>query len=298
MKLPNVRIGLSGMFMVRAKDCKTGRTRIVADWFPNLITNNGLDLLAADSGSWSAGILDGVAVGSGSSSPSNSDTQMQSLVAFTNNVTSGSDSIETSERYFRRVQEWTFGVGEAAGNISEIGVGATSTNLFSRALVLDSGGSPTTITILENEVLIVTYELRCYQPTNDFISTVDGYDVVLRSANVNSSNSSIGWDSSPMEMGPVAQACSGSISSITSRPGGGVSSNSISDDSYIPGSYTRTGSFYFGTATANFTINAFEYKLGPGFFQFSVDPPITKQNTDELTVAVRITWARQGELPS
>lgn len=52
--------------------------------------------------------------------------------------------------------------GAAAGNISELtcGWGGNNVSAFARALVRDAEGNPTTITILPDEVLTLTWELR------------------------------------------------------------------------------------------------------------------------------------------
>lgn len=52
--------------------------------------------------------------------------------------------------------------GAAAGNISELtcGWGNNNVSAFARALVRDAEGNPTTITILPDEVLTLTWELR------------------------------------------------------------------------------------------------------------------------------------------
>lgn len=55
-----------------------------------------------------------------------------------------------------------FGEGVAAGIIAEVGAGwaANGDTLFSRALITDGAGNPTTITVLSDEYLTVIYELR------------------------------------------------------------------------------------------------------------------------------------------
>ena len=44
--------------------------------------------------------------------------------------------------------------------------------LFSRALIRDGAGNPTTLTVTAIDILTVTYQLRLYRPTTDIVSTV------------------------------------------------------------------------------------------------------------------------------
>src|SRR5690606_22222525 len=153
MKL-NLHANVAGRYkLIKHKVREDGtlyNTEIVAD-FPNLITDSGLDLLAA-------GSLNSVVgkcwVGSGNSAPSVTDTALESEIASTTNATSSSFANNSGppDYYSYAVKVFRFSTGVAAGNISEVGVGATNNTLFSRALVLDSEGNPTSITVLADEV--------------------------------------------------------------------------------------------------------------------------------------------------
>ena len=74
LKIP---VGICGRFKIEAIR-PDGRRRLLADWFPNLITDAGLNLIGTSS-AW----LAAVRVGTGSTTPNVSDTSMQSLVAGT-----------------------------------------------------------------------------------------------------------------------------------------------------------------------------------------------------------------------
>lgn len=57
---------------------------------------------------------------------------------------------------------YTYSIGQIVGNISEIGANfgaSSSSNLDSRALLVDGGGNPTTLTILSTEQLRVNYRV-------------------------------------------------------------------------------------------------------------------------------------------
>lgn len=281
----------------RLEKIRNGRRELVADWFPNIITNNGLDLFATGY----TQKFQAVYVGTGSSTPTANDTQLENQIATTSGA-SISSGIDTTGRYVYMNAQYTFAAGAAAGNISEIGVGPTGgNNLFSRALVVDLMGNPTTITVLSDEQLIVTYQLRLYQPTGDFTFSVDGYSITCRAANANSTQVN-GWAALTENVVLAGNlnahsAHAGDIVAITSAPSGQSNPSSVSTDAYVPGSYQVAGTITFGTGDANFNIKSFSYSLmAGGAWQFSVDPVIPKTSDDQLTISVGVRWARYGEL--
>lgn len=132
------------------------RGTIESPWQKNLILDAGITRLLGTIGS----VLQFISVGAGSTAPTVGQTQLVSKIAHTNrnsSFTHGYDSVDGFGWTKFQVQ---FAQGAAAGNISELGVGWDGTNLWSRALVLDSEGNPTTITVLSDEFLTVIYELR------------------------------------------------------------------------------------------------------------------------------------------
>lgn len=129
----------------------------VAD-FKNLILDVGLDA-AMTAGSLDAQML-ACRVGGGSTPPAVTQTTLVNHIGSTTGqyqarAFSFSSPVATRTTYFR------FGAGAAAGNLSEVGVApAASGNMWSRALILDTLGQPTTITVLPTETLDVVYTLR------------------------------------------------------------------------------------------------------------------------------------------
>lgn len=274
-----------------------GSRRVAADWFDNLITNNGLNLFGS-----SATYLQYCQVGTGSTTPANGDSELASRVASTSTTLATSQGAQPSSPYFCwRQRTFRFAEGVAAGNLAEVGVGPDATaNLFSRALILDNMGSPTTITVLSDEVLDVTYELRVYPPETDWTGTVTldsvVYDVVGRAAGVTSNTYwSIG------SVGTVQTlfssfAYNGAISGITGIPSGTTSAtSSISTASYSPDSLYRDGTMNWGLSNGNLAggITAVRAPFGVGTYQFSFSPAIPKINTKVLALIVRHSWARK-----
>src|SRR5690554_302729 len=115
--------------------------------FHNLITDAGLAQWG-DNGTdryWRCG------VGSGSAVPTPADTGLQTPVAFVTNATNASAISTGAPEYRKGVRQvFTFGVGAVVANISEVCVGLNNASLpvWSRALILDALGNPTSITIL------------------------------------------------------------------------------------------------------------------------------------------------------
>jgi len=167
-------VELMGRYKLRVHDGR-GNNRLETDWFDNLITDNGLNLIGE-----TGDFLANFSVGSGSTAPANSNTALVSEVATTGSAEPGAGvfagtvarAIDAGLRECSIVREYEFGEGVAAGNLSEIGIGWYNTSLFSRALILDGALSPTTITVLSNEFLTVTYELVINQPTTDFSALI------------------------------------------------------------------------------------------------------------------------------
>jgi len=205
--------------------------------------------------------------------------------------------VQSSAPYFGwRRKTWRFAQGAAAGNLSEVGVGwATSGSLFSRALILDSGGTPTTITVLADEFLDVTYELRQYPVTTDNTGTfvLDGltYDWVSRPANVTSSF----VPNAAMNSASI-NYYNGAIGAITGSPSGtGSGLLTPTPQSYSTGSYSITFTLIASITQANLAGGITAARIiGSGFdYQFGFTPAIPKDNTKILSIDYTHSWARK-----
>ena len=272
-----------------------GRSRVVADWFPNLILNQGLDRIGV------GGAYSVCRVGSGTGTPAVTDTALQAPVGISYAITTQTQTQYDSPSWHSRiVRTWRFNPGEADGNLSEVGVG-TPTILFSRARILDLENNPTTITILPEEYLDVTYELRHYAPTSDVLQTINisgiNYDVIVRGSAINSTP----WLGSSIPSNgagnPIANIYSytGNIGTNTSSPSGtqvtgGTLYNPLT---YAPGSYQNTYPFQLGLGTANIGgIRSFYLSHVMGAWQTQFTPVIPKDSTKVLNMQFNISWSR------
>lgn len=158
-------------------DVVLSEAAVVLPWFGNLITNQGLDLLAVDSDK-----LSFCQLGTSNTTPDFSDTALGARV----NATSSAPvadvyGVSTDQSYLYRRVTRRFAAGSVSGvNLTEVGMSAASSSgLFSRALLKDLSGNVTTITLSADEVLDVVYELRCYVSTVPVVvgRTIDGVSV-------------------------------------------------------------------------------------------------------------------------
>ncbi|WP_444939923.1 hypothetical protein ACJJI3_12455 [Microbulbifer sp. ZKSA004] len=293
---PNIPIAFAGRFKVE-KRRPGGKLVSAAGWQNNLILDNGLEMFGTLT---SGSILSYCQVGSGTATPSVNDTTLTGYLATSTDLDQTEGYTTTpGDRYLwvRRVYE--FSAGTATGNISEFGISPnTSGNLFSRALIKDEQGNPTTVSIQADEILVVTYELRMYKPEVDAVGSSNGYSYTARAAYVDTPSE---WAMPTGELVFPEQnfssyAYSGGIGSITSIPGGDDSEEAartnIFTDDYVPGSHQRSGGVVFEISEANFDIRSFKFDFGTMSFQVEIDPPISKTSDQELTVRHTVSWGR------
>ena len=303
-----------GYYKICAVNKDTGKVRLLADWFPNLITDIGLDRIAT-----SADYMAYCQVGTGSTEPAVSDIALVNRVGGTNTITSGTYTVNsTSPYYISNIRVYRFNAGTATGNLSEVGIGwATSGSLFSRALILDSYGDPTTITVLSDEYLDVTYEFRFYPFESDITGSITltgniggTYDYTIRQARITDIVRLFGQSTAiyPVYMGnrntqyyssdAYYRSFDGAIGSILSTPSG----NSGGDLPYTQG---VVGSYVAGTFTLTFTLTATitDWNLARGiksilfpwgfrWYQVEFDPVIPKTSEDVLSLTFTHTWGR------
>lgn len=303
MKPKQLSPGLSGRYKLVATKKDDGSQRVLADWFENVITDVGLNRI----GTGAPGIF--CLVGSGSTPATASDTQLVSLIGFTNNLYDILEGAQASAPYFgwSRIT-WRFNPGGADGNVSEVGVGwydsdTSSHKTFSRALVLDALGDPTTITVLPDEYLDVTYELRMYPPLVDVTGTTDIEGVsrsfVIRAAAVNTTK----WSPRHLLQNGVEQPYRPNNINPTQGPlgtileeasGSGANSSSANFEAYSNNSNRRVVLNTFGLNDGNVSggIGALNLESVVGQYQISVSPVLDKTDVKTLTIRLALNWAR------
>jgi hypothetical protein len=283
-------------------------TETETGWFKNLILNSGLDEL----GVLGTQCLSYSFVGTGSSTPVATQTHLDALIG------SGSDTNVRvsltnagSPTYVTSITEsYTWAAGGVVGNISEIGVGPNTNGLglFSRALILDGSGNPTTITLTSTDQLISYYRVSVTPPTADttgsFVISGTTYNYIMRSsaiANFCSTGNAIAsallavlyntqcW-SPGCALGPITGTITGGT---TATPG----SIGITQGVYSTGTYNKSCTVVYGPSVANLTggIQGISLTYGSSYmdiaFQTVFDNPIPKNSINQLTMTYNISWS-------
>ena len=297
--MTSLTIGLSGRYKLETLG-PDGEVRNSVDWFDNLITNLGLDLFsgmypAKTGSSFYHCIMKVCSVGTATATPLVTDTQLGAHTATTGAQSSSVQTNDVPSRVFSYAITYDFAVGAAAGNLSEIGVGYDTTSMFSRALIKDGAGDPTTITVLADEVLRVTYEVRVNVPTGIFTSVADGYTFGIKAGAAAGTGpadrlaSNISW----------VFFMDGAVgATIDDLPGGAALASYVPvAGAYTLGSYTLAATVSVPLSGANGSILSLKWQFGPIYWQCSISPAIEKDNTKLLSIGFTLTWAREGELP-
>ncbi|MDP9112277.1 MAG: hypothetical protein M3O20_01190 [Acidobacteriota bacterium] len=296
----SLHTGLRGMYKIEAVK-PDGSKRLLADWFPNLITDNGLEQIAV------GGYLYYACVGSGNTAPSNSDTALVSFIGAGGIISAARTATSSPPYYGATTIVYRIAAGSATGNLSEVGVGSQTNglNLFSRALILDGTGTPTTITVLSTEALDVTYQLQLYSPTTDVTGTVNisgvNYNYTMRAALVTNAGY---W--APLYYSDAAgynqvQVGQGTIGAVTSSPTFTASDypDGLAIQSYGAGNHyiDTICSFSLGRGNVSGGINCFQLFAGRtyqdlGTFQCQLDASIPKDASHTLSLTFRHSWGR------
>ena len=321
----DLEMKLAGRFKVEAFRADAdgneipGSRRVAADWFSNLITNAGLNELGANAnwtGTGTGQIFFACGVGSGSTTPAFTDTALVSQVARSSTKQADTNGVQGSAPYFgwRRIT-YRFAAGVAAGNLAEVGIftAAASGICWSRALILDGGGAPTTITVLADEILDVTYECRNYPPTADvpWSATISGvsYSGVVRAQEVTGNSYTSLW--APGQWvgsgtgGVMVNTGSGNawcqayatqtLGAITGSPAGtAFPAQTVTGSAYVSGNYYRDHTVTWDVTRGNAPggIGSFRFLSIMGSFQMSVTPVIPKDATKTMNINVRVSWGR------
>lgn len=311
LKLPldGGKFGLEGFFRLEVRKARTNELLRELE-FENLITDIGLNALGTGAN------VNGVAIGTGTTAPAFTDTSLASYVAWTGSGVSGypqygNNGVAFGYRGFR-ISAFQFQPGQLNGNYSEVGMvmGSNVNTLFSRALIVDGGGNPTTITILSDEYLSVFYTLRLYPPITDYVGTVDiagvgtglGYTRRMQQANgtVGPVYWKIGMETdffNTISLRVYSGDLSANIAGGTPT-GTTTGAESGTEATYVNNSLYNTYTYRFGLNYGNqlhktyMTDNQWNPLFGNVRHAWSLDTGFTKLNTQVLTVTFRISWAR------
>lgn len=293
---------VAGHFKLQRIKADTGEVVQTLE-FKNLITDLGLNYVGSNVPIYYA------YVSTNSTPPSVSDTSLSGFRAYTGTVQSDTkNSLSTSPYWIEQTQVYRFSAGAASGNLTKVGVGWTSNSvsgLWSSALIVDGSGNPTTLTVLADEFLDVSYTLRYYPPLADSTAVVSisgvNYTVTTRAALITNrdirmtTSMSIGGYSTvysgPVTLGPVT----GTITGSTSYTSGA----SLNSSAYVDGSLRHVGTMTLGLSSGNVPggITGMLISAPSGSFlgcpvQMTFSPAIPKDATKTLSLNLSISWSR------
>lgn len=264
--------------------------------FNNLILNNGLDLLFTSSYIYQ--IPSTCNIGVGTAEPAVTDTSLTKH-RFSNSSTMPTTTGNVSGIYQWIAFKYRFNPN-IAGTYTEIGVGTSSNNLFSKSLIKDSNGNPIAITLLSDEYLDVTYEIRFYINTAETTITNFNLGKSVHTLNTKAANINSVRTVSALSLDYLTNAFalySGPVNaSNTGRPSGSFSyASSITYFSYVNGSFERS---YRAIFDLNNGVNSWPIKSALidlelfGSFQTEFIPDIIKTSSERLTLDFKISLGR------
>lgn len=302
--MTNIQINMQG-FVTWQVGREGEKPRITSGDEPtcNLIVNSGLDLMGTTIPT-SASSYCRVGTGTGATTPTMTDLvarfgAVSGIAAGTVNTNSGA-----APWWHQTTRTYTFTAGTISGAaLSELGffnsnsVGAT---MFSRVLFLDGLGNPTTVTLLPDEVLTVSYAIRKYVPMADATGTfnitgVGTVNYTVRAANAGNS-SAWGAERTAYPSGSFEWRETQTLGLITSQPAGVNFNSGASPSGYSNGTYQRSVSTSLALAEANFATGIGSVCTIAGVisnFQVSFTPKIPKDATKTLNMSnfFTVSWA-------
>lgn len=290
---------VAGQFrlVVRGPD---GEVRRDTGWFDNIILDSGLNRWGTNT------VVSGVAIGTGTSTPVATQTGLDAQSAYTSTsaaTTEGNSGV--SPYYGTYSVTYRFALGALNGNYTEVGVGwASGANMFSRALIVDALGSPTTLSVTSAEQLDVSYTLRAYAPIADVTTTatIGGVSTTITTRASLASNSGWGANLLTYSKNYINNqsdniAFNGSLGLITGSPSGATSnSSSIVASTYVNNSLSVTHTTTFGLIAGNLSggISAVRVKYQNSmWYQHGFSPSIAKDGTKTLSLVMSQSWARR-----
>lgn len=301
-------VKFKGRFKVELLDDR-GRVKKCLE-FDNLITDAGLNFINNNT----IAVCDQyAAVGTGSTAPTTSDTTLQAeITPSSSNRTNQNGGITETLVYTSGATDfWTssktylFDFAQGNGNLTEIGLFSASSSgtMWTRQLLKDSGGTPTTIVKTSSDQLRITYTLQIYPPTADVTGSItisgNSYSTTIRAANANHTSN---WDTLLQNGMAFAdnrpRTSTAALAARTTQPGGTLTNATSSvRTTYVSGNFyiesTDVWSISGGSATVLSALVLGNASGGGGSeMQIGFSPGLPKTNTNQLTMVNRYTWGR------
>ena len=311
----NTNIGMAGEFRCVVKRAD-GSVKLDTGYQKNLILNQGLDFFGSDNTTYYFNSV--CVVGTGNSIPNVTQTKLDNAVGYAIFADVGDkndyDAARDGNLYktSRQCKYSIKGLGNA--NITEVGLASsfssnTNYSLNTRALIKDSNGNPTTITVLSGEQLDIYYKVwRIFDLTDktgtfNLLDGVGGsvaYNYKTRPAYVGTSSfANLNLNAMGAINSLSLRLATGDLAGVTSSPTGSTSMSTTNTLSpYVLGSYKRVVTVSLPIDSANFAIRSMVVSLSfigtwqVRFGSVANDSPITKTNTQTLSIPIEFSWGR------
>lgn len=253
------KAGVKGHYNLKVIDSRNGQLRYETE-FDNLITNSGLDKLCSDPVS---DFFNYCAVGTGTTAPEVTNTTLAAQVGSRQSDSSLTPSNSGGSPWWNKLAvTYIFNTAGSRGidgvALAEVGIfpSGSGAEMHSRALILDGAGNPTTITLLDYEVLVVSYSLQWYYDESDHTGVIsiggEDYNYTARISQLG--DSSWNYCIIPTTSYSAAVYESQTLGPVTGRPSGAVSNISVTANAYTPGTYYRTYNAFCGISVGNFPL--------------------------------------------
>ncbi|GEM_PF-5927999 len=307
-----IKAQVGARFKFEARNAKTDELTKETDWFCNMVLDQGLDLMATTD--W----FYGVQVGTGTSEPSFTQTQLdarfaQSTTKFGATTYGASDSapyyiyVRSTYRFAAGVFNNTI-LGEVA-IVCDSKISSENNKIINRARIKDAAGIATTLPMANDEYLDVTCEVRCYIDSSDVISSIpllnksgvvtQQLKLTTRPALITTAKNQLGQVFNKIgSSGSLVFGSPNPLSAINLNPTGNVwtpgsAPAGITVKEYVAGShqldFTKIVDINVGNDTA---LKTLFIKTSLIDTQTQIEPPLIKNNTQKFIFEYSLTWSR------
>lgn len=316
-----MKLGLSGRYKLEQYS-GDGEIKFSSE-FGNLITDDGLTMMGTFEATGTNGYMQWVSLNSDNSTPMPDDGVEEGDVEYrSNTATRTSDTyIETPEQGGVLSRRFILPALTSNQNFSSILVGmlfnSAGRRLFSRALIRDPQGDPTTITGLTGDVFVVTYDLE-FIPQGEVSGTLELtgtkggiYEWTARPANIDlpdgvaaSNNNFLGRRlhaamNAVGTTGATNRTYTGDLGPTTGVPTGTVNTvvmDLVADVTSLAEEHRTLITYRNGHRAHPTTISCYVCRMGPFCYQIQFFPPIVKTNPGILELNFELGWGRREDL--
>lgn len=314
-----MRVGLSGRYKLEQYS-EDGEIKFSSE-FNNLITDDGLTMMGTFEAIGTNGYMQWVSLNGNNTTPMPDEGVEAGDVEYRSSTTTRTADtyIDSPEQGGVLSRRFILPALTSSQNFSSILVGmlfsSAGRRLFSRALIRDPQGEPTTITGLTGDVFVVTYDLE-FIPQGEVSGTLEligakggTYGWTARPANIDSftdaaSNNFLGsrLRAAMNAVGTTSatnRTYTGDLGPSTGVPTGTVNTATtdlVADVTSLAEEHRTLITYRNGNRAHPTTISCYVCRMGPFCYQIQFFPPIVKTNPGILEFNFEIQWGRKEDL--